>query len=152
MEKKRTRAQDAAKGLMIIAVVFFHCYLLVAPNPTAAVMNFNILAAFFPFLLSTFFFYTGYNYLPNGRSVKDNILRRAKQLLIPLVVCFAISIVIILAFGRDILYIFNKDPEIIETGYIRLMVIFSGGLRSCLVLIHIIYLFNLLLHIGATYK
>ena len=56
MEKKRTRAQDAAKGLMIIAVVFFHCYLLVAPNPTAAVMNFNILAAFFPFLLSTFFF------------------------------------------------------------------------------------------------
>ena len=27
---------------------------------------------------------------------------------------------------RDILYLFNKDPEIIETGYIRLMVIFSA--------------------------
>ena len=42
------------------------------------------------------------------------------------IIAMAISIVIILAFGRDILYIFNKDPEIIETGYIRLMVIFSA--------------------------
>lgn len=139
MEKKRTRAQDAAKGLMIIAVVFFHCYLLVAPNPTAAVMNFNILAAFFPFLLSTFFFYTGYNYLPNGRSVKDNILRRAKQLLIPLVVCFVISIVIIGGFeliynhsdiaasfksiGNTILYSLMSEPLSIMIGFPK-----EGGL------------------------
>ena len=139
MEKKRTRAQDAAKGLMIIAIVFFHCYLLVAPNPTAAVMNFNILAAFFPFLLSTFFFYTGYNYLPNGRSVKDNILRRAKQLLIPLVVCFVISIVIIGGFeliynhsdiaasfksiGNTILYSLMSEPLSIMIGFPK-----EGGL------------------------
>ena len=42
------------------------------------------------------------------------------------IIAMAISIVVILAFGRDILYLFNKDPEIIETGYIRLMVIFSA--------------------------
>ena len=42
------------------------------------------------------------------------------------IIAMALSIVIILAFGRDILYLFNKDPEIIETGYIRLMVIFSA--------------------------
>lgn len=139
MEKKRTRAQDAAKGLMIIAVVFFHCYLLVAPNPTAAVMNFNILAAFFPFLLSAFFFYTGYNYLPNGRSAKDNILRRAKQLLIPLVICFVISIVIIGGFeliynhsdiaasfkaiGNTILYSLMSEPLSIMIGFPK-----EGGL------------------------
>ena len=97
MEKKRTRAQDAAKGLMIIAVIFFHCYLVVAPNSQDALMTFNYLIAFFPFLLSSFFFYTGYNYQPNGRSFKDNIIRRAKQLLIPLVVAFALSTILISA-------------------------------------------------------
>ena len=133
MEKKRTRAQDAAKGLMIIAIVFFHCYLLVAPNPTAAVTEFNILAALFPFLLSAFFFYTGYNYLPNGRSVKDNILRRAKQLLIPLVICFVVSIIFIGGFeliynhsdvassfkaiGNTILYSLMSEPLSILIGF-----------------------------------
>ena len=69
MEKKRTRAQDAAKGLMIIAIVFFHCFLVTSPNPMEAATSFNILGAIFPFLLSSFFFYTGYNFLPKFRSV-----------------------------------------------------------------------------------
>lgn len=95
MEKKRTRAQDAAKGIMVMAIVFFHCWLVVAPNPQETLATFNILIALFPFLLSSFFFYTGYNYLPNGKSFKYNITRRAKQLLIPLVICFAVSILLI---------------------------------------------------------
>ena len=80
---------------MIIAIVFFHCFLVTSPNPMESATSFNILGAIFPFLLSSFFFYTGYNYLPNGRSFKDNIGRRAKQLLIPLVICVFISTIII---------------------------------------------------------
>ena len=95
MEKKRTRAQDAAKGIMIIAVVFFHCLMVSLENPVDAVFSFNILKAAFPFLLSSFFFYTGYNYVPNEKSFKENILRRAKQLLIPLAFCFVVSTVTI---------------------------------------------------------
>ena len=126
MEKKRTRAQDAAKGLMIIAIVFFHCFLVTSPNPMESATSFNILGAIFPFLLSSFFFYTGYNYLPNGRSFKDNIGRRAKQLLIPLVVCVFISTIIIgglelaynhsdvgatfHAIGNTILYSLMSEP------------------------------------------
>ena len=41
MEKKRTRAQDAAKGLMIIAVVFFHCYLTTFDNTIDGLGSFN---------------------------------------------------------------------------------------------------------------
>ena len=74
MEKKRTRAQDAAKGIMVIAVVFFHSYMMIFENHGDALASFNILMALFPFLLSTFFFYTGYNYVPNGKSFKENRL------------------------------------------------------------------------------
>jgi len=107
-------------------------------------MNFNILTAFFPFLLSSFFFYTGYNFVPNERSFKDNILRRARQLLIPLVICFFISIVTIgameLAFnhvdvkatfqdiGNTILYSLMSEPLSIMIGFPK-----DGGLINELV-------------------
>ena len=126
MEKKRTRAQDAAKGLMIIAVVFFHSYLLTFDNPPDALGSFNILGAFFPFLLSSFFFYTGYNYVPNGKSFKENLAKRAKQLLLPIVFCYIITIVSISimeliynhndiggtfqAIGNTILYSLMSEP------------------------------------------
>ena len=35
----------------------------------------------------------------------------------------AIAIVLILSFGRPLLSLFNRDPEVIATGYIRLMMI-----------------------------
>ena len=139
MEKKRTRAQDAAKGIMVMAIVFFHCWLIVAPNPQETLATFNILIALFPFLLSSFFFYTGYNYLPNGKSFRSNITRRAKQLLIPLVICFFISIVTIgameLAFnhvdvkatfqdiGNTILYSLMSEPLSVMIGFPK-----DGGL------------------------
>ncbi len=95
MDKKRTGAQDAAKGLMIISVIFFHCLLVTSPNPQDTLLTFNPLFAIFPFLLCSFFFYTGYNYVDKGRSFKENVIRRAKQLLIPLVICFVVSIILI---------------------------------------------------------
>ena len=42
------------------------------------------------------------------------------------VIAMGTSVALILFFGRDILSIFNDDPDVIETGYIRLMVIFSA--------------------------
>lgn len=126
MEKRRTVAQDAAKGLMIIAVVFFHCYLMTFENPAEALSQFSILNAFFPFILSTFFFYSGYNYVPKDRTFKEQVIRRAKQLLIPLVFSAFISIVILSsmelaydhtnvggtfhAIGNSILYSLMSEP------------------------------------------
>lgn len=95
MNKHRTLAQDAAKGLMIIAVIFFHCYLTTFAVPVDALSQFSLLSAFFPFLLSSFFFYAGYNYTPNERTFKQNVARRAKQLLIPLAIAFVISVLLI---------------------------------------------------------
>lgn len=95
MEKRRSGAQDAAKGLMIISVVFFHCFLLTFTDHTDSIKSFNPLVALFPFLLSAFFFYTGYNYAPNGRTYKENVARRAKQLLIPMAAAFVISTILI---------------------------------------------------------
>ena len=145
MEKKRTRAQDAAKGLMIIGVVFFHCYIACFDNAMDGALSFSILGAIFPFLLSSFFFYTGYNYVPNGRSFKENILRRAKQLLIPLAICFAISTITLstmeLIFdhgdvgatftkiGNTILYSLMSEPLSIMIGFPK-----SGGTLFSLVL------------------
>ena len=94
MRNRRVLAQDAAKGIMILIVVLFHCYLLIFENTEDALGSFNIVMAIFPFLLSTFFFYSGYNYVPNKRTIKENILRRIKQLVIPLVLCYIISIVV----------------------------------------------------------
>lgn len=132
-QRKRTGAQDSAKGLMIIAVVFFHCYLMIFDKPTDALSSFNILMAIFPFLLSVFFFYAGYNYQSNGRTVKENIIRRAKQLLIPMVFAFVISTIIISsieliydhadigarfhAIGNSLLHSLMSDPVAIMTGF-----------------------------------
>ena len=126
MEKRRSGAQDAAKGLMIIGVVFFHGFLMTFTNHAESVTSFNILVALFPFLLSTFFFYAGYNYTPSERTYGQNIARRAKQLLIPLVMALAISVVVIssleLAFdhadpaakfhaiGNSVLYGLMSEP------------------------------------------
>ena len=139
MEKPRTRAQDIAKGLMIISVVFFHCYMITFPNHSESIQSFNILMVFFPFLLSAFFFYTGYNYQPNGRTFKENITRRAKQLLIPMVIAFVVSTVLISsmelifnhdnigatfqAIGNSILYGLMSEPTAFLIGFPK-----EGGL------------------------
>ena len=93
----------------------------------------------FPFLIGTFFFYSGYNYTPNNRTFGQNVARRAKRLLIPLVAAFVISAVLIsameLAFyhadvmpalkdiGNSILYGLLSDPFAILIGFPK-----EGGL------------------------
>ena len=76
-------------------------------NVAEALSTFNILMALFPFLLSAFFFYAGYNYTPSERTYKQNVLRRAKQLLIPLAVAFGIST--LLFFGMELAF-HHADP------------------------------------------
>ena len=107
MTNRRSGAQDIAKGMMIISVVFFHANLMTFDNVAEALSTFNILMALFPFLLSAFFFYAGYNYTPNERTYKQNVLRRAKQLLIPLAVAFGIST--LLFFGMELAF-HHADP------------------------------------------
>ena len=139
MNNQRTIAQDAAKGMMIIAVIFFHCYLVTFETPANALSEFNVLNAIFPFLLSSFFFYAGYNYTPSERTFKQNVARRAKQLLIPLVMAFAISTILIssmelaynhadvnasfTAIGNTILYSLMSEPLAWIVGFPQ-----SGGL------------------------
>ena len=145
MDKNRTRAQDIAKGMMIMGVVFFHCYLMIFATPSDALSSFNISMAIAPFLLSTFFFYAGYNYVANKRTFKENIIRRAKQLLIPLVVCFAISVLAMStmelifnhndiggtfhAIGNTILYSLMSEPLALLIGFPQ-----SGGTVFSLIL------------------
>lgn len=133
MEKHRTRAQDAAKGIMIIAVIFFHCYMMSFTDYRDSIKSFNISMVLFPFLLSSFFFYTGYNYTPNERTIKQNIIRRAKQLLIPMVVAIVISTVLISSMeliynhdnvgetfrdiGNSLLYILMSEPLSLMIGF-----------------------------------
>ena len=42
------------------------------------------------------------------------------------IIAMALAIAAILIFGHQILSIFNGDPKVVETGYIRLLVIFSA--------------------------
>ena len=139
MTKRRSSAQDIAKGLMIIGVVFFHCYIETFENHGESVTTFNPLVACFPFILSVFFFYAGYNYRDNGRTYGQNIARRAKQLLIPLVLAFLLSTVLISsmelifhrdnpgatfqAIGNSILYFLMSEPLALMIGFPQ-----SGGI------------------------
>ena len=138
MKKSRTAAQDSAKGFLILCVVFFHCYLMTFEKPTDALANFNVLFAIFPYVLAAFFFYTGYNYQQNERTAGQNIARRAKQLLIPMVFAFVISAITIssmelifdhhdvgatfIAIWNSILHGLMSDPLAVMIGFPQ-----SGG-------------------------
>lgn len=81
--KKRSSAQSMAKALLIISVCYFHAYFI--SNPTGF-LSFSPIVVFFPCLMGVFFFYAGYNYTQGKRTIKQNMLLKTKQLLIPLVV------------------------------------------------------------------
>ena len=99
-EKKiRSNVQDMVKGALIIAVIFFHSTLY--GNPTSYT-EFNIVFCLFPCLMGVFFFYTGYNYTVGKRKPIENIKRRTKQLIIPLVIMLFVAT--ILVGGLQLLY------------------------------------------------
>ena len=108
MEQQKSLAQYAGKGIMIIAVVFFHAFIMSFENHADSIAGFNPLVAVFPFLLSAFFFYAGYNYTPSEKTYGQLVARRAKQLLIPLVTAFVVSVTLISLM--EICFYFSK-PE-----------------------------------------
>ena len=96
--KRNTNTQSIVKGLLITSVIFFHATMFSdLPNYANVLSEFSILMTLFPFLMMVFFFYAGYNYTPGKRSIGQNIKRRALQLLIPLVITFVVSILLIMA-------------------------------------------------------
>ncbi|MBR6331893.1 MAG: acyltransferase family protein [Dehalococcoidales bacterium] len=83
--KGRSIVQDMVKGVLILFVIYFHATLF---GPLNARTEFNILYCVFPCLMSVFFFYSGYNYSPKGKTYKEKISHRAKQLLLPIPIVF----------------------------------------------------------------
>lgn len=78
MKIKRLNYVDMVKGLAILEVV---CYHLLAPNTFKTEVINHIL---FP-LLAAFFIFSGYFYKPGKRTFRENVLSRAKSLLVPFV-------------------------------------------------------------------
>ena len=91
MEKTKN-FQNIAKGILICAVVFFHSRIHI---DYSVINNFNILFLIFPCLIGVFFFYSGYNYTPNKRTVKESIRRRTKQLLLPIPIIWGLSTILV---------------------------------------------------------
>ena len=80
------------KGLLILFVIYFHATMFGGSN---ALTSFNILYCVFPCLMSVFFFYSGYNYSPKGRTYKEKIKHRAKQLLLPIPIVFVVATLLV---------------------------------------------------------
>ena len=129
MNEKKTSAQTIVKGLLITSVIYFHAMMFVAlPHTESVLAQFNVLLTLFPFLMMVFFFYAGYNYVPEKRSPWQNIKRRSLQLLIPLVVSAVVSTLLIIAIriptgesweaiGNGILYFLMSDPLAMMIGF-----------------------------------
>lgn len=90
--EKINNIQNIAKGILICSVILFHCNMFI---DNSVISNFNILFLIFPCLMGVFFFYSGYNYNPAKRTPKESIIRRTKQLLLPLLVIWVLSTVLV---------------------------------------------------------
>ena len=90
--KKLDSAQNIAKGILICSVILFHCNMFI---DSSVVTDFNILFLIFPCLMGVFFFYSGYNYNPEKRTPKESIIRRTKQLLLPILIIWGLSIILV---------------------------------------------------------
>ena len=117
--KDRSNIQDMSKGFLIIAVIFFHAFLY---GNNYAYNNFNIVFCIFPCIMGVFFFYSGYNYTIGKRKPIENIKRRTKQLLFPLVIMF--FAVIILVGGLQLI---TKNAEMIGIWQSIEYFLFSDG-------------------------
>ena len=90
--KDKANIQYMVKGILIIAVTFFHAFLY---GNNTAYQIFNFVFCIFPCIMGVFFFYAGYNYTIGKRKPIENIKRRTKQLLIPLLIMFFVSILLV---------------------------------------------------------
>ena len=71
-----------------------------------------------------------------GQNYGAGDLKRCKKSLylciIEAAVACAVSIMLILFFGKSLLALFNSDPRVVEIGYTRLLIIFSAYTFSML--------------------
>lgn len=71
---------------------FFHSKICI---DYSVISNFNILFLIFPCVIGVFFFYSGYNYKPQKRTKKESIKKRTKQLLLPLLIIWVLSTILV---------------------------------------------------------
>lgn len=90
--KKINNIQNITKGILICSVILFHCKMFIDSSATG---EFNILFLIFPYLMGVFFFYSGYNYNPEKRTIKESIIRRTKQLLLPILIIWSLSTLLV---------------------------------------------------------
>ena len=90
--EKTNNFQNIAKGILICSVIFFHSKIFI---DYSVINNFNILFLIFPCLIGVFFFYSGYNYNPEKRTPKESIIRRTKQLLLPIPIIWGLSTILV---------------------------------------------------------
>lgn len=95
--EKRVLSLDIAKGLGILIVMVWHLIYLTMPGM-------SVFKIFFGSLMFVYFFISGYTYKIGKRSIGQNILHRAKQLLIPFVIykliCYIIGGMAFLIMGK----------------------------------------------------
>lgn len=92
-KKARYYEQDIAKGLAMIIVMYGHC---MAQTQAAD----HIIRAVFGYVMTFFFFISGYYYRPGNKlSYGEKIKKRAKQILIPLLVYSLGVLIVVGAIG-----------------------------------------------------
>ena len=89
---KTNNIQNIAKGILMCSVIYFHSKIFI---DYSVINNFNILFLIFPCLIGVFFFYSGYNYNPEKRTPKESIIRRTKQLLLPIPIIWGLSTMLV---------------------------------------------------------
>ena len=67
-----------------------------------------------------------------GQNYGAGQIRRCRKVLILCIVEDAVAIVLILLAGRELLSIFNNDPQVISVGYTRMIMVFSAYTISML--------------------
>lgn len=95
--EKINNSQNIAKGILICSVIFFHSMIFL---DYSALNSFNILFLLFPCVIGVFFFYSGYNYKPQKRTPKESIKKRTKQLLLPLLIIWGLSTILVVPLLR----------------------------------------------------
>ncbi len=124
--KKIDDMQNIAKGILIFSVVFFHIKIFL---DYSALNTFSILFLLFPCIIGVFFFYSGYNYNPGKRTAKESIKKRTKQLLLPLLVIWGLSTILVVPMlllthsatleniKQSFVYVIMSEPWALLSGF-----------------------------------
>ena len=124
--KKINNIQNIAKGILMCSVIFFHSKIFI---DYSVINNFNILFLIFPCLMGIFFFYTGYNYESGKRTPKESIIRRTKQLLLPIPIIWGLSTILVVPMlllthsatlyniKQSFVYVIMSEPWALLSGF-----------------------------------